>query len=460
MRYRNLSRPNPTSSLRPVTGPRTLPLRSTLQLLDDPASVAQSLRRDVGDIAFTTALGRPIVVAQGPEAAAELLADADRAFANHPVYSFALGSLFERGLLLMDAKEHHHARRIMHAAFTRDRLAGYCRRLHPLVEDWVDHLPAGEVDMRAQLKALALRIALDVFVGEQLTSSETERMSREFDDLIRAGGAMVRLRIPGTVWGRAHRAKLSVDSFFESLVPQRRRSPGPDLMSALCQAEGPDGTRLTDSEVVDQMRFMLFAAHDTATIAMSAMTYQLGRDRLWRDRIRDEARTASAYPSLSELTAQPTMEAVFKEAIRLRPPVPIIPRAATKDTSLAGYHIPAGTFVVALIGSNHRLPDVWPAPDTFDPTRFIDCDAQRHRLAWMPFGGGVHKCIGMHFAYMESSTVIHHLARSVDWTVDSDDYERSDRALTANVGFTARITPLSRCAPAVPQPGETSPSAR
>nr|WP_287002083.1 cytochrome P450 [Gordonia sp. UBA7860] len=65
---------------------------------------------------------------------------------------------------------------------------------------------------------------------------------------------------------------------------------------------------------------------------------------------------------------------------------------------------------------------------------------RRHRLAWAPFGGGAHQCIGMNFSYLEAATAIHHMARRLDWTVDSDDYERRDVALTANVGFSAAVT--------------------
>ena len=139
---------------------------------------------------------------------------------------------------------------------------------------------------------------------------------------------------------------------------------------------------------------------------------------------------------------------MFKESLRLRPPVPVIPRAAVRDTAIRGHFIPAGAFVIAIAASNHRIPEIWPQPDEFDPRRFVDATGAatvkrsgRHRLAWAPFGGGAHQCIGMNFSFLEAATMVHHMVRHLDWTVESDAYERDDVALTANVGFTASVRP-------------------
>lgn len=443
MRLRVLAHPDSSSTLRPVMGPRGLPMSAARQLRSDPARLATSLRARVGDISFVSALGRDIVIAQGPDAAAELLRDADRAYANGPVYGFALGSVFERGILLMDAPDHRRHRRLMQQAFTAARLDGYQQRLNDLIRSRVAGFGTGSgVDMRAELKALALDVAFDIFVGERLPQPEADRLNRAFVELIEAGGALVRLPIPGTAHFRGRHARRVVDEMFAELIPRRRREPGTDLMSALCQACEADGRQLSDAQIVDHMRFMLFAAHDTATIAMTSMTYQLGRHPQWRERVRAQAFSLSDAPSAAELRESAAMDSVFKEAVRLRPPVPVIPRAAVKDTELGGHFIPKGTFVVVVTGSNHRLPEIWPDPDSFLPDRF-DGDTTRHRMAWMPFGGGAHMCIGMHFAYLESATVVHHMLRHLDWTVASDAYEREDTALTDNIGFAAEVSRLS-----------------
>jgi cytochrome P450 len=106
----------------------------------------------------------------------------------------------------------------------------------------------------------------------------------------------------------------------------------------------------------------------------------------------------------------PLTEMAFKEAMRLRPPVPSIPRRATRDFAFGGYAIPTGTLVSVNPLYTHHMPEIWSDPDTFDPLRFTDEAARnRHRFAWVPFGGGAHMCLGLHFAYMQAKIFFHHV---------------------------------------------------
>ena len=437
-----LSTPPPGSGLRAVLGPRSLPLVSTVRLVRRPADLAVSLRRDHGDIALTTALRRNIVVAQGPAAAEELTLNRDKAFSTEPVYGFALGRFFQRGILLMDFEEHHRDRRIMQQAFTADRLTAYHREVEARVRRSIRALPVGPaVDLRTEFKNLTLDIALEVFAGVELDRAEAIELNRACVDLIEAGGALIRFPIPGLRWSRGLSSRRRLERFFGDLVVAKRTGDGDDLMSELCRAE-VDGHRLSDEAVIDHMIFMIFAAHDTATIALTATAFELAKSPVWRERVRAEVQALPETITYDELASMPLAERVMKEAIRLRPPVPVLPRAAVKDTELCGHHIPAGTFVVVLVGANHRIGDVWPDPGRFDPDRFLlsEREAGRHRMAWMPFGGGVHKCLGMNFARMEVLTVLHRMLREFDWSVPPDfSMPSADRSLTVNTGFPATV---------------------
>jgi cytochrome P450 len=105
----------------------------------------------------------------------------------------------------------------------------------------------------------------------------------------------------------------------------------------------------------------------------------------------------------------------FKEAMRMRPPVPSIPRRATRDFNFGGYQIPAGTLVGANPLFTHHMPALWPDPDAFDPLRFTDeAQRNRHRFAYVPFGGGAHMCLGLHFAYMQAKCFARHFLQNLD----------------------------------------------
>ncbi len=423
-----------------VRGPRWGSLRAGRRLTRDPHAVAAQLRAEYGDVAFVTALGRDVVIVQGPALAEELLHDRDRAFANGPVYDFAIGRFFRRGILLLDFDEHRGHRRIMQHAFTRERLRGYTVEIGRVLDDALAAFPTGEVEMRTVLKALTVDIALRVFAGLDLPRAEADRLNAACADMIAAAGALVRAPLPGTAWRRGVRARATVLDFFREALPAKRAAPGADLFSALCTARDEDGAAFTDDEIVDQMVFMLFAAHDTATIALTAATYQLARSPQWRERARAEALAAPAELGFDDLSGLTVLDRVMREAIRLRPPVPVIPRAALHDTVLGGHLIPAGTFVLVLVGANHRRPEVFDHPDVFDPDRFAG--AFPHRMAWMPFGGGPHQCLGMHFARIEVLTTLHRLLREVDWSVPPG-HTVDDRGLTFNAGYTATVRPLT-----------------
>ncbi len=115
----------------------------------------------------------------------------------------------------------------------------------------------------------------------------------------------------------------------------------------------------------------------------------------------------------------PLTEMAFKEAMRMKPPVPSIPRRAIRDFSFKGYAIPAGTMVGINPLFTHHMPEIWPDPDTFDPMRFTDeAQRNRHRFAWVPFGGGAHMCLGLHFAYMQAKCFARHFLQNLEVSLE------------------------------------------
>jgi len=104
----------------------------------------------------------------------------------------------------------------------------------------------------------------------------------------------------------------------------------------------------------------------------------------------------------SQLDRLVLTEYAFKEALRLIPPVPSLPRRAVRAFEFGGYQIPAGTTIGVSVGYTHKMAEHWPDPHRFDPMRFSPEESKgRHKYAWVPFGGGAHMCIGLHFATMQ-----------------------------------------------------------
>jgi cytochrome P450 len=232
--------------------------------------------------------------------------------------------------------------------------------------------------------------------------------------MIAATTGLIRLPIPGSKMWRGVRARRKLADYFSAEIPHRRHSDTNDLLSKLCQASEGETDGFTDQEIIDHMNFFLVAAHDTVTSTLTAMIYYLGKFPEWQQKMRYEfleyAQKGKPCLEQANLTNLAVSEMVFKETLRLHPPIPGIPRVAIKSFIFDGHFIPAGTPVGINPLFTHRMEEIWPNPDEFDPTHFTkEKIAQRHVGAWIPFGGGAHKCIGLRVAEMEAKAFFYHL---------------------------------------------------
>jgi cytochrome P450 len=311
----------------------------------------------------------------------------------------------------------------MQEAFTRPRLAGYTRRLHPAIERGMASWPAGrELKAFWRLKQLTLDIAADLFMGgaRDTGKAEMDRVNRAFISCVQAAGGIVRADVPLTRWGRAYRGRKVLESFLRGYLPAKRAEATDDIFSVLCHIETDDGDRFSDDDVINHMIFLMMAAHDTSTITTSTILQYLGQHPAWQDRCRAEALALGPAPEMAELESLVSIDLVMREALRLRAPVPVLVRYTVKDTVVQGVPIPADTLCTLGLQFTHLMEEYWTNPMVFDPERFGPerREDRSHRFAWEPFGGGVHKCIGLYFAGLEVKAIMHRLLREFHWSVD------------------------------------------
>jgi len=214
-----------------------------------------------------------------------------------------------------------------------------------------------------------------------------------------------------------------LEDYFRRQIPAKRAGSGEDLFSVLCHAESDEGERFSDDDVVNHMIFTMMAAHDTLTSSLTSFVAALAAHPQWQSKLRDEVNglgIAAGQPTtFDNLEAMQLTDMAFKEAMRLKPPVPSIPRRAIRDFTFMGYAIPAGTLLGVNPVFTHHMPDIWPDPDKFDPMRFTDeAQRNRHRFAWVPFGGGAHMCLGLHFAYMQAKCFARHFLQNLEVSLE------------------------------------------
>jgi cytochrome P450 len=162
------------------------------------------------------------------------------------------------------------------------------------------------------------------------------------------------------------------------------------------------GDRLTDPELRDQLVTLLLAGHETTATALAWALYEIGRDPRQRVRAREAARHGD----------DAWLEAVAKESMRLHPVIPMVVRTLMRPATVAGVDLPRGATVAASILLSHASPDLHPDPEAFRPERFLDGGPEPY--TWIPFGGGVRRCIGAGFSLMEAVTVLREVFTTYD----------------------------------------------
>ena len=411
------------SGLKAIPGDFGLPFLGYLpQYIRDPMTLWRERYARYGPVSWFGSLGERNVQLLGPEACGIALSNRDKAFAGG--WEPLIGPFFHRGLMLLDFDEHLTHRRIMQQAFTHDRLSAYTDLMHPAIENGLARWSsAPDFRVYPAVKKLTLDLATSLFMGGvgETDAARMDQINRAFIDCVQAATAYVRKPLPGTRWRRGVLGRRTLERFLRAYLPQRRAGPGEDLFSALCHIESEDGERFTDTDIVNHMIFLLMAAHDTSTITITTMMRHLGQHPEWEERCRAEcAALGTDTPSLADLDRLHSLDLVMKECLRLVAPVPSLARITVKDTEVLGFFIPAGIRVSVTPLFSHHLSEYWTEPERFDPERFAEPrrEDRSHRFAWEPFGGGVHKCIGLYFSGAEVKSVMHHLLTRYEWSVD------------------------------------------
>ncbi|MEV6771125.1 cytochrome P450 [Nocardia sp. NPDC051030] len=423
---RPLATPPPGSELAPVLGRHGPPgIGFSLNMISDQVALIEQQLDRFGPVSWIGGPGRSAVLAVGPEAAETVLLDRDKAFSAERGYGFAIGPFFRGGILLRDLDDHKYHRRILQQAFTRPRLVGYLDITTPAIERRIHSWePGSGFPFYVRSRELLLDIATEVFLGSDL-GPESTRIEQAFIDTVHSATAIVRTNAPGGSWSRGLRGRRVLEEYFRRELPVKRSSDSNDLFSVLCRTASQEGHTFSDQDIVDHMIFVLLAAFDTSTIALSMMTYQLAKNPQWQDRLRAESlalgKSTLDYDDLDQL---PSMDLVFRESLRMNAPVGVHFRETVKDTEILGQFVPADTLVIVPPYANMRLDRWWHDPDTFDPERFSPerAEDKSHRYAWAPFGAGAHKCIGLYFAGMTVKAIMHQMLLGYRWSVP-DDYD-------------------------------------
>jgi len=291
--------------------------------------------------------------------------------------------------------------------FHGERMKSYATLIEELAAREIETWPVGRrFAAQPSMQTITLEVIMRVVLGidEGPGFEELRLRLRSVLDSLGSRRRLLLLALTSSSWGarspwgRFRAAIRAVDVLIAEQVAARRTDPRSsergDVLSMLLQARDEDGEAFNDNELRDQLMTLLIAGHETTATALAWTLERLIREPAVLERAHAEA----------SLGDEDYAGAVAKETLRLRPVVPAINRRLTAPVELRGWRLPAGINLNPSIYLLHRRPEIYPEPDAFRPERFLEQPPANHE--WIPFGGGVRRCLGASFALLEMQLVL------------------------------------------------------
>ncbi len=421
-----------------------------------PIAFMESCRRRFGDEFSVRFPGfeRPMVMLSSPETIRALYTAPEHGLPPGRTISL-LPIMGASSVLLLEGKEHLARRKLMLPPFHGERMRSYEEIMRAATERQIDNWPEGETfAIHPHMQTITLEVILEAVFGvsdrargerlrERLPEllSETSSPASQFRFLLASrlgrGDPMSRLR----------EISASIDELLFVEIADRRSDPAleerEDILSLLIGARFEDGSAMSDQELRDQLVTLLLAGHETTATGLAwAFDLLLRHPEALRRLVAEVDAGEDAY-----------LRAVVSESLRLRPVVPLAGRRLASELQAGGLGLPAGTDVTPAIWLTHTRPDLYPEPYAFRPERFLENPPNGY--GWIPFGGGVRRCLGASFAELEMRVVLETVLRR---SVLLPASPKAERVTRRNVTFSPRkgtlVRSRRRVAPAALERGE------
>jgi cytochrome P450 family 135 len=403
-------------------GPRAPAAVNMARLVQRPLESLAGWRERYGDV-FTVPLlifGVGVYVSD-PDAIREMLtgdqSDLHAGEANAPL-SPVLG---EKSVLVLDGCEHLRQRKLLLPPFQGSAVQNFRTVIREVAETEVDGWREGEnFVMRDRMRALTFEVIVRAVFGV----AERERIERLRAALVSLLDMQAIFVLPNALrrdlgrwspWGQFRRRLRAADALLYEEIARRRAETDledrTDVLSLLLRARDEDGEAMTDVELRDELMTMLLAGHETTATGLAFAFDLLLRNPRVLSRLREElAGDGDSY-----------LDAVVTETLRLRPVIDAAERTLTKPRTIAGWDLPAGIRVYPAIAVVQLREDLYPRPYEFRPERFIEEETTSY--SWLPFGGGIRRCIGAALAQAEMAEVIRTVVSRVDLEVSRPEPE-------------------------------------
>src|SRR5215216_2108078 len=403
------------------TAPRAL---QTARWIARPAAFMEDAQRRYGDM-FTLKIANEgtWVFISGPDAVKQIFTGDPRLLHAGEANIVLLPVLGSHSVLLLDDDAHMAQRKLMLPPFHGERMRGYEETMAGVAAREIERWPAGEpLSSWPTMQAITLEVIMRTVFGVRETG-RLEQLGRALRSSLSWAAEprrMAQLALLGprrvAERGTLQRALAPTDELIYEEIRSRRDAPDlaerDDVLSLLLQARHDDGTPMSDRELRDELMTLLVAGHETSAPALAWALEALARHPAALSRLREEVDSGEeAY-----------VDAVVKETLRLRPVIALVLRRLVEPMEIGGRTLPAGVNVAPCIYLLHRRADIYDEPRAFRPERFLESSPGTYN--WIPFGGGVRRCLGASFAQFEMKVVLRELVSRLDIRAAHPEPER------------------------------------
>jgi len=406
MEQATLPRPRAATNQALPPGSKTPAIVQAVRYARNPLGFLSNEQRRYGDI-FTVRFPffGQIVYVTHPDLVKAVFTGSPSVFhageANATVLEPALGPY---SVLTLDDQPHMRQRKLLLPPFHGERVQRYGELIVEMTRRETESWPVGEpFALRPHTQRITLAVIMRAVFGVH-DEDRLERFERLIDDFAHRVGVITSFPIlrrnlgPGSPWPRFLRSREALDEFIYEEIRLRRAEPGheerDDVLSLLMGARDEDGEPMSDQELRDEMVTVLGAGHETTATGLAWAVERLVRNPAVLVKLRESLAAGE----------EDYLNATVKETLRARPVIVDVARKLKEPATIGGYELAVGQFVLPAIAALHYRDDLFPDPDEFRPERFLDGKADNY--AWIPFGGGVRRCIGAAFAEYEMRTIL------------------------------------------------------
>jgi cytochrome P450 len=373
-----------------------------------------------GDFARLTIGPKSVYLVSSPSIFQHILRDNVRHYQKSRFLYNAAKPMVGEGLLTSEGETWLRQRRMMQPYFHRYRVAAFASMMVDVVTETMaawDRDGQRDVDIGAYMAQVTVDITSRTLFGtstlspDDITSLGRDMMSAANYVALRGYMPFVPRSIPMPGHKRFHSAIGRLTQAVNTIIEAGKQSGDDDslIMMLLDAVDEETNQRMTRSQLFDEVMTIFSAGFETTATALTWLWTLIARNPEVGQKLRDEVDTVlqGRTPTVDDVPKLTYARQVMQEAMRFYPPIPMLPRTATADDVIEGYHVPKGSIFLMFYYGLHHNPKYWDAPETFDPERFSSANRDaRHRFAFIPFSAGPRQCIGSEFAMMESTLVL------------------------------------------------------